>query len=190
MSREIKFRVWDKKNKKIDKHYGEWLHMNPVDGQLYEDVDGEGGFKKIDDVVLMQYTGIKDKNGKEIYEGDIIRPNSSTYSRGIVIFSGGRWNCDSRDMYHMILNAGCRVVGNIYESSEVSNPYVDNPGILQELCGIRGYANIPIKAETIHPTEIKLNKSKCADCGHKGKYRITEQDGKQWYWCGSCYIGG
>ena len=57
MSREIKFRIWDKINRM-------WLRCFNVN--LFDIGD-------LPNVELMQYTGVKDKNGKEIYEGDIVK---------------------------------------------------------------------------------------------------------------------
>ena len=71
--REIKFRAWDPYNKK-------WL--NPAQFSIRFDtgqiqMNGTAGI--IGGCVLMQYTGLKDKNGKEIYEGDIVKHNENIF---------------------------------------------------------------------------------------------------------------
>ena len=69
-NREVKFRAWHK----------EWKTLSQViaidwdKGQVQlEDEIGNCDWVSLNDVVLMQYTGLKDKNGVEIYEGDTIR---------------------------------------------------------------------------------------------------------------------
>lgn len=66
--REIKFRVWDVINKRI-LNYGEIMHL-PM-WEVFPGTPEQRAFN------VMQYTGLNDKNGKEIYEGDILKRNSN-----------------------------------------------------------------------------------------------------------------
>src|SRR5690625_395079 len=65
--REIKFRAWDKTNKKM--HYG----VGILGSAIYIDFNGQKEYEEVNGHELMQYTGAKDKNGREIYEGDVVK---------------------------------------------------------------------------------------------------------------------
>lgn len=85
--RDIKFRVWSPGNKSM--HSAPYIYK----GEVYTwGHDGMVPWYSEDQIklhgvpVLMQYTGLQDKNGVEIYEGDIV---SSYYPNAVVFFSGG-----------------------------------------------------------------------------------------------------
>ena len=131
MNREIKFRAWSKYNKKM--YYkvmvGMWGNKEVMDDEnytacmLYEYSNdnpkiGEWlHFEPYDDVELMQYTGYKDKNGKEIYEGDIIQTDEYWVCNRCWRKSETKIVKDIRKYYE---SRHCTVIGNIYE----------NPGFL------------------------------------------------------------
>ena len=122
--REIKFRAWYKGKKIIGNVLGiDILHKETFfsneDVDCYEHVD----FKNIE---LMQYTGLKDKNNKEIYEGDIVKLRAN-HGIGVIKYSD-EWGAfiveyvKPRPLAVLGMNyykEDIEVLGNIYENSEL-----------------------------------------------------------------------
>ncbi len=117
MQREIKFRAWD----------GEKMHTV---GALTFNADGETGlvvddwdWVKIDKPILMQYTCLKDKNGKKIYEGDILQArNFLGKDMGIytVVWDGRGWHYQrAKNEWVYFASEMVEVIGNIYEHQEL-----------------------------------------------------------------------
>lgn len=139
MTREIKFRAWSKRHNQmwgvaslswiIDSSYEEpELDIAPnvqavgaTDGRAVSKV----GMNPAKDIILMQYTGLCDKNGTDIYEGDIVKNPDGVapvawLSDGYVL-SGldagdSMWETQPL-MYHPI--SDIEVIGNIYENPEL-----------------------------------------------------------------------
>ena len=120
MEREIKFRAWDKRKKEM---FYDWC-IDP-DGGWFGDF-GEGSedialkYYKNGEIEVMQYTGLKDKNGKEIYEGDIVQVNGRNQE---VFFKDGYfgWGQQHTGTYSFdpFESEEIEVIGNIYENPEL-----------------------------------------------------------------------
>lgn len=136
--REIKFRAWDKTDHEWYKKNPNLSRMtyyaNPVvydDGWLQFDSVGQDaiGDHPQDRFVLMQFTGLKDKNGKEIYEGDIVK--GSAFEDGDLHIGEVAWlDCgfdivgietegESNDLLDWTLANNVEIIGNIYENPEL-----------------------------------------------------------------------
>ena len=137
MSREIKFRIW---------HNGIMSFPHEGDCELYFDnvpwSEERFGF-------LMQFTGLKDKNGKEVCEGDILENIESTkeiiakgfweaddFERSVVTWDdelsrfvlhfhskyGGEGYTGRDQHFDLYVKDGCTVIGNIHENPELLDP--------------------------------------------------------------------
>jgi len=129
--RDIKFRAWDKKK-------NDWF--DDEDGSLYIELNGNINFgwngEIMDDwtdrIILMQYTGKKDINDVEIYEGDIVHDDEVIYLVGFGVFTDdndfqeptqgqtGFYIVDIHtDETFPFYSMRYRVIGNIYENPEL-----------------------------------------------------------------------
>ena len=133
MNREIKFRAWDKtSNVMIRGMQGDW-YLRP-DG-IPVLIDREGDEEQIRDYEIMQFTGLLDKNGKEIYEGDVLaskydkRPFEIIWKDGIGDLQQevGFWMLNKFTNSVFMIHQGhindrkLEIIGNIYESPELLN---------------------------------------------------------------------
>ena len=132
--REIKFRAWDKEEKKMWA-WGNIQIASPIGDSSKTVVYIRIGQECLPcpELILMQYTGLKDKNGKEIYEGDILLLGTMTGAANSLL-PGRYWIeyfCDGFKLTHksfgetMYRNAGefpcgtTEVIGNVYETPEL-----------------------------------------------------------------------
>ena len=125
-----KFRAWHKTWEEMGwiariryKKSGEIARLsfrrNIYDGNIY------GGLVNLDEIELMQSTGLKDKNGKEIFEGDIVKSNKYITS---VFYEDGAYCVKFRrtpnttvtmNVISFIEKYKTRIVGNIYENPDI-----------------------------------------------------------------------
>lgn len=129
--REIKFRAWDEQTKKywaIDRWHvrDEYIDLIPV-GVSVSDPNIERIWRHTRDLILEQYTGVKDQNDIELYEGDIVRAwghrcgaNDELHE---VVFDQGCF-CWERGFtfpvpLQLLHDAELKVFGNIHENQEL-----------------------------------------------------------------------
>jgi len=148
MSREIKFRCWDQKDKKyllpekqgfvilptmpsfsVTRPYENCSNPGNIDEDCIDWADADLLMGRYE---LEQYIALKDKNGKEIYEGDIVKCwSQDTYPIGRVMYSE-EWaeyeivSYDSKDCrvyslepFNPMVNKYLEVIGNIHENPEL-----------------------------------------------------------------------
>ena len=125
--KEIKFRAWLKEERKMVNVETLFIGINRLcfGNSKTEDLF----FRDFEEVELMQYTGLKDKNGKEIYEGDIVLiklDETSTWYKTVVGFKKGAFiaNLIDKEDYVYIFHHGFtgddfEIIGNVYENKNL-----------------------------------------------------------------------
>ena len=122
----LKYRAWDKHGQKMFAN-DELIIWN---GNVYANDSKKltcNNLKgwSIDDEYLMQSTGLVDKNGKEIFEGDIVKMAKDVYSEPtyyeVVRHRGGAYRLESKQhgCELWLRHTDCEVVGNVYENKEL-----------------------------------------------------------------------
>lgn len=150
MKRQIKFRAWIKQEKQMvtQADFGEYSMVSNGDGfGIVEGISGYNHWLKKDDFEIMQYTGLKDKNGVEIFEGDVVRilytdwpsntdPNVELEDYlisishvgeviyqapefGILFFKENRYGERQLGSFNYGAHGRIEVIGNVYQNPEL-----------------------------------------------------------------------
>jgi len=119
--REIRFRAWDNFNRRMIENPN--IGWDEEDDEIMIDKGG-GKWRSPKQLILMQYTGLKDKNGKEIYEGDVVKHSVEPIEINQIEFHNAQYHLEPHglslcDEYEIV-----EIIGNIHE----------NPELLKEGC--------------------------------------------------------
>ncbi len=123
MNREIKFRVWDKNLKQFFIFDHVTFYSSKRALCFHEKVfpirlDEKDWKPQPKDFIIQQFTGLKDRNGKEIFEGDIVQHRVMKDIQ-TVIFKRGSFGFKNKEVLFDFIDGVWTVIGNIHENSEL-----------------------------------------------------------------------
>jgi len=113
MTRKIKFRAWNKHNNEMYSTCSMLSNFNPEDCSYSSETTR---------CIYMQFTGLLDKNGKEIYEGDIVNLSSWEPSVYQIAWDRGAFylaKANLEEVGDIKYAEGGEIIGNIYENPEL-----------------------------------------------------------------------
>lgn len=119
---KLRFRAWLKQKQKMDNYID---HISWLEDELYCIGDGITYMVSAEDLVLMQSTAMVDRDGRIIFEGDIVKMSKDVYSEPtyyeVVRHYGGGYRLESKQhgCELWLRHTDCEVVGNIYENPEL-----------------------------------------------------------------------
>ena len=122
-----RFRAWNKATKEVHEA-DDIIAINFEEKQICVKTlfFGKVSYYDFDDVVLMQPTGVRDKNGKEIFEGDAVKMAKNVYSEPtyyeVVRHRGGAYRLESKryGCELWLRHTDCEIAGNIWENPELA----------------------------------------------------------------------
>ena len=131
--REIKFRAWDKKTKSFVNLSTCEVYFTTQNELFVGETIELGTHEEFNDFVLQQYTGLKDMNGKEIYEGDVIVIDSDKDKIiYVIVYEYGEYLAITPNKNIDVFGSGYdqlslsmsgtedyKIIGNIYENPEL-----------------------------------------------------------------------
>ena len=119
---KLRFRAWLKKEQKMDNYID---HISWLEDELYCIGDGITYMVSAEDLELMQSTAMVDRDGRIIFEGDIVKMSKDVYSEPtyyeVVRHYGGAYRLESKQhgCELWLRHTDCEVVGNVYENREL-----------------------------------------------------------------------